>query len=88
MLSIYSPLPETVWFKDGMHIQPNERVSQGNYGKSLLIRKVKFEDKGKYTCEVSNGVGSPQSYNIELDVMGMIYCYRQFFLFINLLTMI
>lgn len=36
----------------------------------MLIRKVKFEDKGKYTCEISNGVGSPQSYNIELDVMG------------------
>jgi len=77
-----------VWFKDGMHVQPNERVSQGNYGKSLLIRKVKFEDKGKYTCEVSNGVGSPQSYNIELDVMGMIYCYRQLFLFKNVLNVI
>lgn len=67
-----SPLPETVWLKDGRPIQSNERVSQGNYGKSLIIRKVKFEDKGKYTCEVSNGVGSPQSYNIELDVMGTI----------------
>lgn len=66
-----SPLPETVWLKDGMPIQPNERVTQGNYGKSLVFRKVKFEDKGKYTCEVSNGVGSPQSYNIELDVMGI-----------------
>lgn len=64
------PLPETVWLKNGMPIQPNERVSQGNYGKSLIIWKVKFEDKGKYTCEVSNGIGSPQSYNIELDVMG------------------
>jgi len=26
---------------------------------------VKFEDKGKYTCEVSNSVGLPQSYNIK-----------------------
>lgn len=69
-----------MWLKDGVHIQPNERVSQGNYGKSLLIRKVKFEDKGKYTCEISNGVGSPQSYNIELDVMGK-YCY--YIVFIN-----
>lgn len=61
-----------MWLKDGAPIQPNERVSQGNYGKSLLIRKVKFEDQGKYTCEVSNGVGSPQSYNIELDVKGVL----------------
>ncbi|CAH1721316.1 neuroglian-like [Aphis gossypii] len=68
-----TPLPETVWLKDGRPIQSNERVSQGNYGKSLIIRKVKFEDKGKYTCEVSNGVGSPQSYNIELDVMAVPY---------------
>lgn len=77
LFKIYSPLPETVWFKDGKPIQPSERVSQGNYGKSLLIRKVKFEDKGKYTCEVSNGVGTPKSYNIELDVMGKhnIYSY-------------
>ncbi|KAL4121128.1 hypothetical protein QTP88_013693 [Uroleucon formosanum] len=66
-----TPLPETVWLKDGRPIQSNERVSQGNYGKSLIIKKVKFEDKGKYTCEVSNGVGSPQSYNIELDVMAV-----------------
>lgn len=49
-------------------------MSRENYGKSLLIRRVKFEDRGNYTCEVSNGVGSPQSYNIELDVMGKIGC--------------
>ncbi|XP_050425383.1 neuroglian isoform X2 [Adelges cooleyi] len=66
-----TPLPETIWLKDGKPIQPNERVTSGNYGKSLVIRKVMFEDKGKYTCEVSNGVGSPQSYNIELEVMAI-----------------
>jgi len=75
LLDTYRPLPETVWLKDGRPIQSNERVSQGNYGKSLVIKKVKFEDKGKYTCEVSNGVGSPQSYNIELDVMGIKMLY-------------
>jgi len=60
-------------------IQSNERVSQGNYGKSLIIKKVKFEDKGKYTCEVSNGVGLPESYNIVLDVMGT-YCNNMIFI--------
>lgn len=75
LLDTCRPLPETVWLKDGRPIQSNERVSQGNYGKSLVIKKVKFEDKGKYTCEVSNGVGSPQSYNIELDVMGTVTLY-------------
>ncbi|XP_050520545.1 neuroglian isoform X2 [Daktulosphaira vitifoliae] len=68
-----TPLPETIWLKDGKQIQPNERVTTGNYGKSLVIRKVLLEDRGKYTCEVSNGVGSPQSYNIELDVMAIPY---------------
>jgi len=66
-------LPQTIWFKDGIVIRFNERIILENYGKSLTIWKVNFEDGGNYTCEVSNGVGLPKSYNILLDVMGR-YC--------------
>ncbi|XP_008180512.1 neuroglian-like [Acyrthosiphon pisum] len=66
-----SPLPQTIWLKDGRAIQFNERIILKNYGKSFIIRKVNFEDRGKYTCEVSNGVGLPESYNIVLDVMAV-----------------
>lgn len=65
-----TPLPQTVWLKDGRPIQPSERVTQGNYGKSLKIKAVDFNDNGTYTCEVSNGVGSAQSYSINLKIRG------------------
>nr|CAD7257229.1 unnamed protein product [Timema shepardi] len=70
MYCIYggTPLPQTVWNKDGLPIHSSDRTSQGNYGKSLLIKHVDFEDQGSYTCEVSNGVGSAQSYSINLKV--------------------
>lgn len=66
----FRPLPQTVWSKDGRVIQPSERVTQGNYGKSLVIKAVDFNDNGTYTCEVSNGVGSAKSYSINLKVLG------------------
>lgn len=68
-----TPLPEIVWLKDGRVIQSSERVTSENYGKSLLIKHVKSEDKGTYTCDVSNGVGSAKSYSISLDVLAIPY---------------
>lgn len=66
------PLPVPIWSKDGHPVQPSERVSQGNFGKSLIIKHVQFEDKGSYTCEASNGVGEAMTYSINLKVMGNI----------------
>ncbi|XP_017782809.1 PREDICTED: neuroglian isoform X2 [Nicrophorus vespilloides] len=63
-----TPLPQTVWKKDGKQILYSERVTQNNYGKSLIIKLVDFEDEGQYTCDVSNGVGVAQSYSINLKV--------------------
>lgn len=67
---MFRPLPQTVWLKDGRPIQASERVTQGNYGKSLKIKAVDFNDNGTYTCEVSNGVGSAKSYSINLKIRG------------------
>lgn len=64
------PLPQTVWSKNGQPIQSSDRITQGNYGKSLIIKHVNFEDAGAYTCEASNGVGEAKSYSINLEVMG------------------
>lgn len=53
-----------------MPIHLSERVTQGNFGKSLVINSVQFEDQDSYTCEASNGVGEAQSYSISLKVLG------------------
>lgn len=68
-----TPLPQTVWKKNNDSIQLNDRIKQGNYGKSLEIRHITFEDAGAYTCEVSNGVGRAQSYSINLAVNSIPY---------------
>ncbi|XP_054278770.1 neuroglian isoform X2 [Macrosteles quadrilineatus] len=68
-----TPLPQTVWSKDGRPIQSSDRVTQGNYGKSLIIKHVNFEDEGAYTCEVTNGVGEGKTYSINLQVMAVPY---------------
>ncbi|XP_067206790.1 neuroglian isoform X2 [Linepithema humile] len=68
-----TPLPQTIWSKNGHLITPFDRVTQGNYGKSLVIQHVNFEDEGAYTCEASNGVGSADSYSIHLQVLAVPY---------------
>ncbi|KAL3290227.1 hypothetical protein HHI36_023584 [Cryptolaemus montrouzieri] len=68
-----TPLPQTVWRKNGNLLQSSERITQGNYGKSLIINIVDFDDAGTYTCEVSNGVGEAKSYSINLQVISAPY---------------
>ncbi|XP_065166394.1 neuroglian isoform X2 [Atheta coriaria] len=68
-----TPLPQTVWTKDGRQILSTERVQQNNYGKSLVINLVDFDDEGAYTCEVSNGVGESQTHSINLQVLAVPY---------------
>lgn len=68
-----TPLPQIVWSKDGTILQSSDRVTQGNYGKSLIIKHTTFEDRGSYTCEASNGVGSAKSNSIHLDVLAIPY---------------
>lgn len=68
-----TPLPQIVWSKDGVVLQSSDRITQGNYGKSLIIRHVTFDDRGAYTCEASNGVGSAKSNSVSLDVLAIPY---------------
>lgn len=73
----FRPLPQTVWSKNGDLVQSSDRITQGNYGKSLVIKVVDFEDEGTYTCEVSNGVGEAKSYSINLKVLAVPYFTRE-----------
>ncbi|KAG5874652.1 hypothetical protein JTB14_024876, partial [Gonioctena quinquepunctata] len=72
-----TPLPQTVWKKDGRLVQSSDEITQGNYGRSLIIKEVDFEDMGTYTCEVSNGVGGVKSYSINLEVQAVPYFTRE-----------
>ena len=62
-----TPLPEIRWTKRGGAL-PQGRTNYDNYGKTLEILHVDFDDEGDYTCEASNGVGIAQSYSISLVV--------------------
>jgi hypothetical protein len=40
-----------------------------NYGKTLIIRHVDFEDEGLYQCEASNAIGqTPKRHQIQVEV--------------------
>ncbi|KAG7157810.1 Neuroglian-like 2 [Homarus americanus] len=57
-----TPLPEMRWTKRNNSQPaklPQDRVDYENYGKTLVIRYVDFEDEGSYECEASNGVAIP-----------------------------
>lgn len=69
-----TPLPQIQWYKDGQPIYiTSDRVQQTNYGKSLFIKHVYFEDQGTYVCTSTNGVGAGDSYSINLQVMAVPY---------------
>lgn len=68
-----TPLPQTLWTKNGRAIPWSDRLQQNNYGKSLVIKHVQLDDAGSYTCEVSNGVGQADSYSINLEVLSIPY---------------
>ncbi|XP_076307336.1 cell adhesion molecule Dscam1-like isoform X1 [Tachypleus tridentatus] len=68
------PEPRIVWKKstDGATIKFNTVISgarvQVLVNGSLVIKDVREDDRGRYLCEASNGVGSPISTVVRLDV--------------------
>ena len=71
-----TPLPEIRWTKKGGAL-PQGRTTYDNYGKTLVIKKVDFDDEGDYTCEASNGVGIAKSYSIQLKVYAQPYFIKE-----------
>jgi len=71
-----TPLPEIRWTKKGGAL-PQGRTTFDNYGKTLVIKHVDFDDEGDYTCESSNGVGIAKSYSINLKVESAPYFIKE-----------
>ncbi|XP_045143443.1 myosin light chain kinase, smooth muscle isoform X2 [Echinops telfairi] len=66
------PEPQVTWHRNGQPITSGGRflLEGGIRGTfSLVIRAVQEEDKGKYTCEATNGSGARQ-VTVELTVEG------------------
>ncbi|KAB0373758.1 hypothetical protein FD755_014014, partial [Muntiacus reevesi] len=66
------PEPQVTWHRNGQPITSGGRFlldcgTRGTF--SLLIHAVRDEDKGKYTCEATNGSGARQ-VTVELTVEG------------------
>lgn len=51
------PTPQVDWKKIGGDL-PKGRETKENYGKTLKIEKVSYQDKGNYRCRASNFLGS------------------------------
>ena len=61
MLLIYvlfcRPTPQFDWNKMGCDL-PKGRGTKENYGKTLKIENVSYQDKGNYRCTANNFLGS------------------------------
>lgn len=59
------------WFREGAPVREvaslETRVTIRKDG-SLILNPVGADDSGQYTCEVSNGIGDPQSAAAYLNV--------------------
>ncbi|KAK8743667.1 hypothetical protein OTU49_001198 [Cherax quadricarinatus] len=75
-----TPLPEMRWTKRNnsqLAPLPQDRIDYENYGKTLVIRYVDFEDEGSYECEASNGVGVAKSYSMNVVVQAIPYFEKE-----------
>jgi neuronal cell adhesion molecule len=68
-----SPSVEVNWKINGTAVNYDKRVLKKNFGKSLLIRDTRLDDRGTYTCDVSNGAKGNQSSLISVDVLAAPY---------------
>ena len=67
-----TPLPDITWRKRGGSIE-GSRYTFTNYGKTLQIPRVDFQDEGTYECTASNGIGSQQSHAMSVTVQSAPY---------------
>lgn len=70
-----TPLPDITWRKRGGSIE-GSRYTFTNYGKTLQILRVDFQDEGTYECTASNGIGSQQSHAMSVVVQAAPYWLR------------
>jgi hypothetical protein len=79
------------WWREGTPVKQvpslETRVTVRRDG-SLVINPVAAEDTGQYTCQVSNGIGDPQSASAYLSVECKIYFYITNYFILNRLQLI
>lgn len=58
-----NPMPETIWSKDGVPLQPSERILMTCDGKhvGLIINPAETSDSGVYSCLLANPLGEDTS---------------------------
>lgn len=69
LLVLNRPIPEVKWSKRGSEMY-SSKFTYTDYGKTLRIRNVDFDDAGTYECVGSNGVGTPITHAMTLTVNG------------------
>ncbi|GFQ74968.1 neuroglian [Trichonephila clavata] len=67
-----TPLPEIKWSKRRSEMYSN-KYTYTNYGKTLQIKSVDFDDAGTYECVGSNGVGTPITHAMTVGVHAVPY---------------
>merc|ERR1719153_1163202 len=83
-----NPVPEIRWrrtgrglshgfWSEGLTWPDYDRIKYENYGKTLVINKVDFDDEGEYTCEANNGVGIEKHHSVNLQVHATPYFTKE-----------
>lgn len=65
-------MPNIVWRRKSGNIDGN-KYSFLNYGKTLRIASVDYEDADVFECTASNGIGRQQSHAMQVDVQAAPY---------------
>lgn len=63
-----NPTPKITWFKMGEQVKSGDRITDDASG-NLLLKRVKIEDEGEYTCVASNPGGNA-THATKLDIQG------------------
>ena len=71
-----NPVPTIQWRRKGRGL-PHDRISYENFGKTLVINKVDFDDEGEYICEASNRVGLEKHHSVDLKVHAAPYFTKE-----------
>ena len=71
------------WYREGTLVHEVQALDSRvtvRKDNALVINPVSADDSGQYLCEVSNGIGDPQSASAYLNVeceKGFLYCHSQ-----------
>jgi hypothetical protein len=68
-----SPVVHVMWKFNDSSINYDKRVMEKNFGKSLLIRDTRLNDRGTYSCDVSNGPNGNKTSLINVEVLAKPY---------------